>query len=412
MWNLFSKAGNDFHLPKFRSIFAKLMLMETPAIKQFTIFRSGKVTSFLLFFLLITSVSAQVTKLSTNVTFQFLEGPVWNGKGALYFSDQDAGKVYKYLPETGFSMIRSGELTNGMVFDSNGFLLVCEMGTSNRIIQMDTLGIFKKVIASIYNNKPFNRPNDLCKDKKGGIYFSDPTWGVMKQDKQAVYYIKPNGEVIRISGDFQKPNGLCLSLDEKLLYVDDWSDKNIYVLDVQEDGTATNKRIFCTLNTSGLSGSSGADGMKIDSEGTFYVATSLGIQVINKDGVFQETISVPEIPSNIAFGGKDLKTLYITAGKNLYSTTIDIPGNPLTSVNELSMERQLIYPNPTKGIVQFGLPQLEQIKVFNTSGKLMMVKTNQSSSNSLDISSLPNGCYLLRVESGESVYSGKVILQK
>jgi hypothetical protein len=72
----------------------------------------------------------------------------------------------------------------------------------------------------------------------------------------------------------------------------------------------------------------------------------------------------------------------------------------------------LIYPNPTKGIVQFGLPQLEQIKVFNTSGKLMMVKTNQSSSNSLDISSLPNGCYLLRVESGESVYSGKVILQK
>ena len=388
------------------------MLMETPAIKQFTISIYTKASSFLLFFLLITSVSAQVTKLSTNATFQFLEGPVWNGKGALYFSDQDAGKVYKYVKETGFSIIRTGELSNGLAFDSDGYLLVCEMGTSNRIIQMDTLGIFKKVIASIYNTNPFNRPNDLCKDKKGGIYFSDPTWGVMNQDKQAVYYIKPNGEVIRISGDFQKPNGLCLSLDEKLLYVDDWSDKNIYVLDVQEDGTATNKRIFCTLNTSGLSGSSGADGMKIDSEGTFYVATSLGIQVINKDGVFQETISVPEIPSNIAFGGKDLKTLYITAGKNLYSTTIDIPGNPLTSVQELSMESQLIYPNPTKGKVQFGLPQLDQIKIFNTSGKLMMVKTNQSSSNSVDISSLPNGCYLLRVESGESVYSGKVILQK
>jgi len=386
--------------------------METPAIKQFTIFIYTKASSFLFFILLITSVSAQVTKLSSNESYQFLEGPVWNGKGALYFSDQDAGKVYKYVKETGFSIIRSGELTNGLAFDSDGYLLVCEMGTSNRIIEMDTLGILKKVIASKYNNKPFNRPNDLCKDKKGGIYFSDPTWGIMNQDKQAIYYIKPNSEVIRISGDFQKPNGLCLSSDEKFLYVDDWSDKYVSVFDVQNDGTAINKRVFCTLKTSGLSASSGADGMKIDSEGTFYVATSIGIQVINKDGVFQKTISVPETPSNIAFGGKDLKTLYITAGKNLYSTTIDTPGNPLTSVNELSMESQLIYPNPTKGKVQFGLPQLEQIKVFNTSGKLMMVKTNQSSLNSVDISSLPNGYYLLRAKSGNSVYSGKVILQK
>ena len=386
--------------------------METPLIERFNIFLLGKGTSFLLFFLMISSVSAQVIQLSTSNTFKFLEGPVWNGKGALYFSDQDAGKIHKYVPETGFSMIRSGELTNGMVFDSNGLLLVCEMGTSNRIIQMDTLGILKKVIANKYNNKPFNRPNDLCKDKKGGIYFSDPTWGVMNQDKQAVYYIKPTGEVIRISDDFQKPNGLYLSLDEKLLYVDDWSDKYVSVFDVQDDGTAINKRVFCTLKTSGSSASSGADGMKIDSEGTFYVATSLGIQVINKDGVFQKTITVPEPPSNIAFGGKGMKTLYITAGQNLYSTTVDIPGNSLTSFKELSMKSQLVYPNPTKGKVQFGPAQFDQVKVFNTFGKLMMVKTNQSSSNSVDMSSLPNGCYLLRVESGKSVYSSKVILQK
>lgn len=386
--------------------------MKTLAIKPFTIFLSGRVLSFLLFFLIITSVSAQVTKLSTNSTYKFLEGPVWNGKGALYFSDQDAGKIYKYVQETGFSMIRSGELTNGIVFDSDGSLLVCEMGTSNRIIQMDTLGIFKKVIASTYNNKPFNRPNDICKDKNGGFYFSDPTWGLMNQDKQAVYYIKPSGEVIRISGDFQKPNGLCLSMDGKLLYVDDWSDKYVSVFDVQNDGTATNKRVFCTLKTSGLSASSGADGMKIDSEGTLYVATSLGIQMFDKTGVFQKTISVPETPSNLAFGGKDLKTLYITAGKNLYSATVAIAGNPLTAVKNLELESQLFYPNPTSGKLQIGLSQFGQVKVFDASGQLMMIKPRKSLSGSIDMSTLPNGIYFLRIENGQSVFTGKVILQK
>ena len=386
--------------------------MKTLAIKPFTIFLSGRVLSFLLFFLISTSVSAQVTKLSTNSTYKFLEGPVWNGKGALYFSDQDAGKIYKYVQENGFSMIRSGELSNGMVFDSDGSLLVCEMGTSNRIILMDTLGVFKKVIASTYNNKPFNRPNDLCKDTKGGIYFSDPTWGAMNQDKQAVYYIKPSGEVFRISGDFQKPNGLCLSTDEKLLYVDDWSDKYVYVFDVQNDGSAINKRVFCTLKTSGSSVSSGADGMKIDSEGTLYVATSLGIQVIDKNGAFQKTISVPEAPSNVAFGGKDLKTLFITAGKNLYSTTVNIPGSLLTSVKNLSFENQLFYPNPTSGKLQIGMSHYRQVKVFNPSGQLVMIKSNNSLSGSIDISTLPNGIYFLRIEPGQSVYTGKVILQK
>jgi len=386
--------------------------MKTLAIKQFTIFLSGKAISLLLSFLIFTSISAQVTKLSSNATFKFLEGPVWNGKGALYFSDQDDGKVYKYVPEKGFSMIRSGELTNGMAFDSDGYLLVCEMGTSNRIIQMDTLGILKKVIASSYNNKPFNRPNDLCKDKKGGIYFSDPTWGLMNQDKQAVYYIKPSGEVIRISSEFQNPNGLCLSTDEKLLFVDDWCDKNLYAFDVKEDGTAINKRIFCTLKTSGWFPGIGADGMKIDSEGTLFVVTSSGIQVINKDGVFQKTITVPETPSNIAFGGKDLKTLYITAGKNLYSTAVGIAGNPLTSVKNLSYENKLFYPNPTSGKLQIGIPQYRQVKVFNPSGQLVMLKSKNDLSSSIDISTLPNGIYFLGIENGQSVFTGKVILQK
>jgi gluconolactonase len=356
-------------------------------------------------------VTAQVVKLSS-VSYQFLEGPVWDGKRALYFSDQNAGKVYKYVAGEGFSTVRSGELTNGMVYDRSGFLYVCEMGTSNRIIQMDTLGIFQKVVANTYNNKPFNRPNDLCRDKKGGIYFSDPTWGTMNQDKQAVYYIKPSGEVIRISGDFQKPNGLCLSLDGNLLYVDDWSDKYVYVFDVQADGTAINKRIFCTLQTSPGQTGSGADGMKIDSQGTLYVATSTGIQVIDKNGIYLKTITLPETPSNVAFGGKDLKTLFITAGKSLYSTTVEISGNPLTSKKVLPNKAPAIYPNPTSGIVQTSLQKIKRVKVFSLSGSLMFDKTSAFSDGSINLNSLPNGCYLLNIEGDEQVLAEKIIIRK
>ena len=175
----------------------------------------------------------------------------------------------------------------------------------------------------------------------------------MNQDKQAVYYIKPTGEVIRISDDFQKPNGLYLSLDEKLLYVDDWSDKYVSVFDVQDDGTAINKRVFCTLKTSGSSASSGADGMKIDSEGTFYVATSLGIQVINKEWSIPENNYRPEPPIKYCLWWKRHENpVHYRRTKSVFNN-VDIPGNSLTSFKELSMKSQLVYPNPTKGKVQF-----------------------------------------------------------
>jgi len=366
---------------------------------------------FLLFLLIVSNLSAQVTKIPSTFTFKFLEGPAWNGKNAVYFSDQDAGKIYKYVPETGFSQVWSGELTNGIVYNTNGTLTVCQMGTANRIVEMDTLGVIQKVLADKYNGKGFNRTNDLCKDKKGGIYFTDPTWGFPIQDKQAVYYIKPSGEVIRISGDFQKPNGICLSPDGTQLFVNDYGDKYIYVFDVQEDGSAINKQQFATLNISGWGFSASSDGMKIDSEGTLYVATSSGIQVINKDGVYQKTIAIPETPTNMAFGGKDLKTLYITAGKNLYSTTVEISGNPITSAKNLLSKTQLIYPNPTSGKLHIGIPQYGLVKVYSVSGKLMMTKSASPLSNSIDIGTLPKGIYFLRIESGKSVYTGKVILQ-
>jgi len=365
----------------------------------------------LLLFLFQASFS-QVVKLNTTINFQFVEGPVWNGKGALYFSDITAKKVYKYVPGKGFSVIRNGQITNGITMDSTGNLLVCEQGSTNQVVQMDTTGVVKKILVNKYNNKVFNNPNDLCVDPKGGIYFSDPTWGVQPQDKQAVYYIKPSGECIRISGDFQKPNGVCLSPDKTLLYVDDSNDKNVSVFDVQPDGTAINKRIFCVLKVN--SGTvSGADGMKIDTEGTLYIASAVGVQVFNKSGTAIKIISLPETPTNVAFGGKDWKTIFITAGTGLYSMQADVAGIPVyTSISELKSLELAAYPNPTKGIVHIELNKLTSLRILDITGKEVLSNVTHLIPRTLDMRSLQNGSYILKATSGKNVYSTKVILQK
>ena len=365
-----------------------------------------------LFLFIFESAISQVVKLNTNLSFQFVEGPVWNGKGALYFSDMNAKKVYKYVPGIGFSVIRNGQITNGMAMDSTGYLMVCEQGPTNQVVQMDTLGVVKKILVNKYNSKPFNNPNDLCIDKKGGIYFSDPTWGTQPQDKQAVYYIKPTGECIRISGDFQKPNGNCLSPDKKLLYVDDSNDKNVSVFDVQPDGTAINKRVFCALkaNTGAVSG---ADGMRVDAEGTLYIASAVGVQVFDKNGVSKKIINIPETPTNVAFGGKDLKTLYITAGTSLYSTQVDIPGNPTyTSAPEIETLSVAVYPNPTSGILNIGLNGYNSLKIYNVSGKEVLSDITRSCPKTINLSSLQNGYYIVKIEAGKVIYSTKVLVHK
>jgi len=368
----------------------------------------------LAFLLLLLSEGAfsQVVKLNTTTSFQFVEGPAWNGKGALYFSDMNAKRVYKYVPGKGFSIIRSGQVTNGMAFDSTGYLLVCEQGSTNQVVRMDTLGVVKKVLVNKYSNKAFNNPNDLCIDKKGGVYFSDPTWGTQPQDKQAVYYIKPTGECIRISGDFQKPNGNCLSPDKKLLYVDDSNDKNVSVFDVQPDGTAINKRVFCVLKVNAGS-VSGADGLKVDTEGNLYIASAAGIQVFDKNGTSLRIINIPETPTNIAFGGKDWKTLFITAGTSLYSIQLDKAGIPLyTSVPEITTNELIVFPNPTNGILHVGLKKYNSLKIYNISGQEVMSKTSRVSPKTIDLSSLQNGYYIVKIEAGKVVYSTKVLIQK
>lgn len=284
---------------------------------------------FIIFLFLLVNLSySQVTRLNNGAVFQFLEGPAWDGKSTLYFSDQNGQKVYKYTKNKGFTVIRSGQVTNGIAFDTDGLMYVCEQGSTNRVVKMDTTGAVIKVIANKYNDIGFNNLNDVCKDGKGGIYFSDPTWGRIVQDKKAVYYVNPAGIIKRISGEFNRPNGLALSPDKKLLYVDDTENKNVFVFDIQPDGTAINQRVFCVLNMPNGTNTSGADGLKVDRDGNLYITSTLGVQIFNSAGVWQKTIEVPEQPTNVAFGDSDWSTLFITARTGLYSIELTARGIP------------------------------------------------------------------------------------
>lgn len=278
---------------------------------------------------------AVVEKVSKDITFGFTEGPAWDRKGNLFFTDIPNRKVYKLDSEGNFSVFRDETgAANGLMFNASGNLVACE-GGDFKVTEMDQNGKVINVLAEEYNGKPFNSPNDLVIDKKGGIYFTDPRFGenqILNQDIEAVYYIKPDGEIIRIAGNLTKPNGIILSPDEKILYIADTYGQYVKAFDVMEDGSLANSRNFCELKLSEdkkrlrTTTVSGADGMTIDKVGNLYVTTRIGIQIFGSDGEPIGIIEVPEIPANCSFGGEDYKTLYITARTSVYKVKLNVEG--------------------------------------------------------------------------------------
>lgn len=286
----------------------------------------------------------------------FTEGPTWlNGK--LYFSNMffdeafngDPGKstLVEMDPNGEYRNIVENEMqTNGLI-TNNDNLIVCDM-FGHRIVEMNTEGQILKVLADKYNGKSLDGPNDMIMDAKGGIYFSDPQFtadATKNQPGRNVYYLTPEGEVMRLlePDAFAMPNGLALSPDGKILYINNtydnetwWnvdSDKDnfIWAYDVREDGTIENGRKFAELFLipevlDREAKSSGADGMKVDVEGNLYVGTWAGIQIFDRNGVAVGIINLPDYPVSCAFGGEDMKTLYITAVDKIYSIRTNIPG--------------------------------------------------------------------------------------
>jgi gluconolactonase len=225
----------------------------------------------------------------------------------------------------------ASDAANGLMFDADGNLISCD-GGARRVTMLGQDGTVKAVLADRYNGKMFNSPNDLVIDSEGGIYFTDPRFGGqddVEQDKEAVYYRRKDGTLVRIIDDMIKPNGVILSPDEKTLYVGDSAREYIRAYDIRADGTVRNGRDFGMLSSlieGGHERRNGADGLKIDVEGNLYVAASSGIEVFDKNGKHLGVIEVPEVPANCTFGGQDYRTLFITARTSLYRVELKVRG--------------------------------------------------------------------------------------
>lgn len=271
--------------------------------------------------------------------FQGTEGPVATPDGGLYFTDPYASKMYKMDKDGNVTLWREDTGgTSGIFLLKNGRLLGAETGR-HRLVAIDPDGKLTPLAIVGVGGRALRLTNDMIVDKKGGIYFTDPAPFAFagqpvptEMPPGFVYYLPPQGNLMLIDDQIARPNGLSLSFDGKILFVDDTDTENLWAFDVQPDGTAKNRRSFVKLHDPQPRPDgtlrSGADGMAMDTEGRLYVTTSSGVQVIDPRGQYLGTIRVPKNPSNLAFGGPDRRTLYITGRDSLFSVKMLSQGPP------------------------------------------------------------------------------------
>ena len=250
--------------------------------------------------------------------FTFTEGVASDDEGNVYFSDIPASRIHFYdISDQGKIFLENSNRANGLHVDQNGNIIACEGAEGGRLVQISSSGNVT-VIADGYDGKSFNSPNDLWESPKGGIYMTDPRYGSrdkLPQDGEHVYYITGDGKkVVRVIDDMVRPNGVTGDEDGSILYVADPGDGKTYRYTILEDGTLTGKQLFAD---------EGSDGMTIDSKGNVYLTNS-AVKVYNPAGRLIETIEVPESPTNVSFGGKDGKTLYITARTSVYKLEMSV----------------------------------------------------------------------------------------
>ena len=271
---------------------------------------------------------AEVERVATG--FTFTEGPIWNKEGAfLLFSDMPGDVRRRWSERDGVEeVMRPSNKCNGMVYDAEGNLLVCEHVTSSLVRERPD-GT-RETLATHYQGKELNSPNDVVTRSDGTIYFSDPIYGRvpgfgLERDQdlsfQGVYRIGPGGsepELVVPESDFEQPNGLCFSPDESLMYINDTPRALIRVYDVTGDGTLSGGRLFFDHIGSGVIEEGIADGMKCDERGNIWVTVPGGVWVISPQGEHLGTVEVPENVGNIGWGGSDWKTLYMPSSTSLY----------------------------------------------------------------------------------------------
>ena len=260
---------------------------------------------------------AAVERLATGYTF--LEGPTADTYGNVYFTDIPTERIFRWTPADGITLYRENtNQANGLSFDLDGRLIICEMKTRRiTAIGLDGNGAS---IADRYGERRFNSPNDLWVDQSGGVYFTDPRYGAtddIELDGNHVYYITPvTNKVVQVTTNLVRPNGLVGTTDGRRLYVADHGGGQTFVYDVQSDGRLDNQRVIVQQV---------ADGITLDSKGNLYL-TGDDVTIYNPSGIPVGSIAVPEPPANLAFGGIEGTTLFITARTSLYAVKMMVKG--------------------------------------------------------------------------------------
>ena len=272
----------------------------------------------------------------------FTEGPLWHPDGFLYFVDIRRNQLLRWVPGRQVEVVRENTNEgNGLTFDLQGHLIMCE-GGNRRVIRTEPGGTIS-IIADRWDDKRLNRPNDVVGRSDGTIYFTDPQGRVPPEEREVgfsgVYRVSPDGQVHLATDECEYPNGLAFSPDEAILYVaisrldercleeeernEVCTHRRIRAFDVAPDGTLSNNRIFADMS----SAETGVpDGMKVDTAGRVFCTGNGGTCVFDAEGRHLGTIRTDEVPANCAFGGSDHRTLFLTARTSLYSLRVKAPG--------------------------------------------------------------------------------------
>jgi gluconolactonase len=274
--------------------------------------------------------------------FQFIEGPLWFSSGHLWFSDVIGNVVRQWSPSGVTEILRPGGYAgtdapegaligpNGMIHGAGGVVLLCQHG--NRRIVTVSPAHKTSVLVDHYQGKRLNSPNDLVFKSDGSLYFTDPPYGLAKQDADpqkdlpfnAVFRLT-HGKLTTVITDLTRPNGIAFSPDEKQLFISNSDEKHKVwmVYDVDKNGSVTNGRVLVDVTAESTPGL--PDGMKIDAKGNLYCAGPGGIWIFTSTGKHLGTIKLPEIAANCNWGD-DGKTLYITASTSLYRIKLAVDG--------------------------------------------------------------------------------------
>jgi gluconolactonase len=299
---------------------------------------------------------APQAKVTSAAVVAFLEGPAVDDKDNVYFSDIAGNRIFKMAPDGKVSVFRADSgRTNGNTFDAEGRLISCEgaehgPGGRRRLVRTDLKTGEVTVLTERYEGKRYNSPNDVCVDTKGRIWFTDPYYGSdrsgLEMDVEGVYRIDPDNKVTRVLAQpaIQRPNGIAITPDAKTLYLIDshpqvGGHRKIWAFDVSPEGKLSGQRLVYDFGKG-----RGGDGMRLDVQGNLWVAAGIltprgpgestdvppGVYVITPQGKLLGRIPIPEdVITNLAFGGPERKTLYVTAGKTLYKVPVEVSGYAL-----------------------------------------------------------------------------------